>query len=161
MRCAIIAHLREERLRFLATTSSRLPKFGCVAQTAPTTVSLSIMVPRQRGFMCYSDHQLVCLTYNLALPIAKRQPRRRTTQCFAVGDLVSAVGSLVDDVVAASSTQAAYCHALQGHLAEWPIESSIEDKWNRLKSDVVQSAEIAIGRARHRQLDWFLDTLII
>ena len=101
----------------------------------------------------------MCLTYNLALPIAKRQPRRRTTQCFAVGDLVSAVGSLVDDVVVASSTQAAYCHALQGHLAEWPIESSIEDKRNRLKSDVVQSAEIAIGRARHRQLDWFLDSV--
>ena len=34
VRCAIIAHLREERLRFLATSSSRLPKFGCAAQTA-------------------------------------------------------------------------------------------------------------------------------
>ena len=61
-------------------------------------------------------------------------------------------------MVVASSTQAAYCHALQGHLAEWPIESSIEDKWNRLKSAVVQSAETAVGRARHRQFGWFLDS---
>ena len=111
-----------------------------------------------RSLECYSDQKLVCLTYNLALPIAKRQQRRRTTQCFAVGDLISAVRSLVDDVVVASSTQAAYCQALQGHLAERPIESSIKDKWNRLKYAVLQSAETAVGRARHRQLDWFLDT---
>ena len=38
VRCAIIAHSCEECLRFLATTSSRLPKFGCAAQTAPTTL---------------------------------------------------------------------------------------------------------------------------
>ena len=70
----------------------------------------------------------MCLTYNLALPIAKRQPRRRTTQSFAAGDLITAVRSLVDDVVVASSTQPAYCRALQGHLAEWPVKSSIENK---------------------------------
>ena len=81
-----------------------------------------------RSAECYSDHKLVCLTYNLALPFAKRQPRRRTTQCFAVGDLISAVGSLVDDVVVASSTQAAYSHVLQGHRAEWLIKSSIKDQ---------------------------------
>ena len=75
-----------------------------------------------------------------------------------MGDLISAVGSLVDDVVVASSTQAAYCQELQSHLAEWPIEFSIKDKWNQLKSAVVQSAETAVGRARHRQLDWFLDS---
>ena len=75
-----------------------------------------------------------------------------------MGDLISAVRSLVDDVVVASSTQAAYCQALQGHLAEWPIESSIKDKWNQLKSAVVHSAETAVGRACHRQLDWFLDS---
>ena len=61
-------------------------------------------------------------------------------------------------MVVASSTQAAYCHVLQGHFAEWPIESSIEDKWNRRKSAAVQSAETAVGWARHRQLDWFLDS---
>ena len=61
-------------------------------------------------------------------------------------------------MVVASSTQAAYCHALQGHLAEWPFESSIMDKWNRLKSAVMHSAETAVGRACHRQLDWFLDS---
>ena len=75
-----------------------------------------------------------------------------------MSDLISAVGSLVDDVVVASSTQAAYGHTLQGPLAEWPIESSIEDKCNRLKSDIVQSAETAVGRARHCQLDLFLDS---
>ena len=73
------------------------------------------------------------------------------------GDLISAIRSSVDGVVVALSTQAAYCQALQGHLAGWPIESSIKDKWNRLKSAVVQSAETAVGRACHRQLDWFLD----
>ena len=91
----------------------------------------------------------MCLTYNLPLPLVKGQPRRRTTQCFAVGDLISAVGSLVDDVAVASSTQGAYCHALQGHLAERPIESSIEDKRNLLQSAVVQSAEkklLLVGR---------------
>ena len=72
---------------------------------------------------CYSDDKLVCLTYNLPLPLVKRQPRRRTSQCFAVDDHISAVGSSVDDVVVASSTQAAYRQALQGHLVEWPIES--------------------------------------
>ena len=61
-------------------------------------------------------------------------------------------------MVVASSTQAAYRQALQGHLVEWPIESSIEDKWNLLKRALVQSAETAVGRARHRQPDWFLDS---
>ena len=105
----------------------------------------------------YSDDKLVCLTYNLPLPLVKRQPRPRTTHCFAVDDHISAVGSSVDDVVVPSSTQAAYCQALQGHLVEWSIESSIEDKWNLLKSGLVQSAETAVGRARHCQPDWFLD----
>ena len=39
------------------------------------------------------------------------------------------------------------------------FESSIKEKWNRLKSAVVQSAETAVGRARHRQLDLFLDSV--
>ena len=46
----------------------------------------------------------------------------------------------------------------QGHLVAWPIESSTEDKWNLLKSALVQSAETAVGRARHCQPDWFLDS---
>ena len=71
---------------------------------------------------------------------------------------ISAVGSSVDDVVVASSTQAAYRQALQGHLVERPIESSVEDEWNLLKSAIVQSAETAVGRARHPQPDWFLDS---
>ena len=66
----------------------------------------------------YSDDKIVCLTYNLPLPLVKRQPRRRTTQCFAVDDHISAVGSSVDDVVVPSSTQAGYRQALQGHLVE-------------------------------------------
>ena len=41
---------------------------------------------------CYSDEKLVCLTFNLPLPLVKRQLRRRTTQCFAVNDHISAVG---------------------------------------------------------------------
>ena len=39
------------------------------------------------------------------------------------------------------------------------MESSIEDEWNLLKSALVQSAETAVGRARHRQPDWFLDSV--
>ena len=56
----------------------------------------------------YSDDKLVCLRYNFPLPLVKRQPRRRTTQCFAVDDHISAVGSSVDGVVVPSFTQAAY-----------------------------------------------------
>ena len=106
----------------------------------------------------YSDNKVVCLTCNLPLPLVKRQPRRRTTQCFAVDDHISAVGSSVDDVVVPSSTQAAYRQALQGRLVEWPIESSTEDKWNLLKSALVQNAKTAVGWACHRQPDWFLDS---
>ena len=106
----------------------------------------------------YSDDKLVCLTYNLPLPLVKRQPRRRTTQCFAVDDHISAVGSSVDDAVLASSTHSAYRQALQGHRVEWLIESSTEDEWNLLKSTLVQSAETAVGRARHRQPDRFLNS---
>ena len=73
-------------------------------------------------------------------------------------DHISVVGSSVDDVAVASSTQAAYRQALQGHLVEWPIESSVEEKWNLLKSAILQSAETAVGRARHPQADWFLDS---
>ena len=47
----------------------------------------------------YSDDTLVYLTYNLSLPLVKRHPCRRTTQCFAVDDHISVVGSSVDDVV--------------------------------------------------------------
>ena len=107
---------------------------------------------------CYSDDKLVCLTYNFPLSLVKRQPRRRTTHFFAVDEHISAVGSSVDDVVVASSTQAAYRQALQGHLVERPIESSFEDEWNLLKSAIVQSAETAVGRARHPQPHWFLDS---
>ena len=94
----------------------------------------------------------------MPLSLVKRQPRRRTTQCFAVDDHISAVDSSVDDVVVAFSTQAAYRQALQGHLVEWPTKSSMEDKWNLLKIALVQSAETAVGRGRHRQPDWFLDS---
>ena len=61
-------------------------------------------------------------------------------------------------MVVASSTQAAYRQALQGHLVEWPIESSVVDKWNLLKSAIVKSAETNVRRARHPQPDWFLDS---
>ena len=83
-----------------------------------------------------------------------RHRRKRTAYRFATGGLLP--GPFEDDGCVASCTQAMYQETLRGHLEAWPADGTVDEKWVILKTNILASAECAIGRQHRRQPDWYL-----
>ena len=112
---------------------------------------------------CSTDHQLLCLTYNLPKLVRKchRVQRTPATRRFAVEKFRVSHNMTEEEKEAVLCTQHEYRHSVEEGLVSWKDHVSLGDKWSCLKSAVVDAATSTIGRCKRLQSDWFVEKATI
>ena len=109
----------------------------------------------KRGAECNTDHNL--LRTKLRLP-RLYQPKRKTASQNRF-DVSKLLGSCVDEN--GESTVWGHFQELVSDTVKetWKADSSLEDKWNTLKTALVDAAKTTIGYEKRKHPDWFRESM--
>ena len=110
---------------------------------------MCIDVTAKRGAECNTDYNLVCMKLRLKRSPHGKGANNAKNRRYDVEGLTARTGTRSDETSVKGYLQA----VLEKASRDWHEEANMEDKWSPVRSELVNSAEEALGEAGRHQPD--------
>ena len=111
----------------------------------------------KRGAECNTDHQFLCASVIMAWRGLKKRAGMNEGKRYGVLGLVSCKAS--DNMSTGRPLQQEYIEeVLERATSAWPEEGTVEERWEVMRSSLLESADELLGYEKSRLPDWFLES---
>ena len=111
----------------------------------------------KRDAKCNTDHQFLRASVRMAWRDLKKRAGMNEGKRHDVSGLVSCQGS--DDMSIGRPLQQEYIlEVLERVTSAWPEEGTVEERWEVMRSALLESADELLGCEKSRQPDWFQES---
>ena len=108
----------------------------------------------ETGAECNTDHQLLCMKIKMLGTCHRRIVSTVRTRRFDVAKLARN-GRLEEGPSEVPQREVFQQQVADRASAAWPVEGSAEDKWDAMRSALLDSAEAVLGTESRYHPDWF------